>query len=381
MTSNRKFHKASIDGLKGLDSNRMLKFFEKYGGDTRELNLSESSISNATVWCQVLETMMPNLTKLSMTKMKASGTFEDILLGLRDLPHLKTLEIVESSFELLKFFERCQIQNLKVVCPNDDDQTREPLLNFLATQNNLKELSLQYLSGYKSTQPSNLFRSAIPNDFIPFRLKKLLLLKIRLAKPLEYVNALRFMKLHAESLEELEMGWHFREFFDLIFTDCKQLKTLSLLNTSPHQIPQLKSVYERLPVNKSVTRLNIIGSINWGNDVFPWNELVNLLPSIENVLIIGYCNNALLQHIVQSCKKIKIITVAFYHGNMGLYGIHESLFQAFESKDTSKFSDIARKVNPGMGPFHHDVNVLKAAVPCLRFEDNKDFYSFVFNNS
>lgn len=154
------------------------------------------------------------------------------------LSKLTTLESIGSSFHLLKHIKNCQLKTMKVSYDSQTLQNREPLLNFLTSQNSLKELELDL------EWPDALFQDPIPCELIKFRLKKLSLCIDLRETPNKYNNLMEFMKLHLETLEELVLEWKFPDFFyEFIFAKFKQLKTLSLYG---HDIPRESSFYERL---------------------------------------------------------------------------------------------------------------------------------------
>lgn len=86
------------------------------------------------------------------------------------------------------------------------------------------------------------------------------------------------MKLHAGTLEELELNYQFPEsLYKFVFGKLKRLKTLKLDGPA---IPRDSGFYERLEVNRSVTSLKLQYV---SKQALALKGLIDRLPNIETL--------------------------------------------------------------------------------------------------
>lgn len=315
LESNRKFRDATIKGLMwirgstGLDVSS-LEIFGKHGQNIRELTLADSLLISATMWCQLLSTM-PKLEKLKVTSLKAFVIKEDANITERPtLNKLKTVELIDTRCDLLPYIKNCQLKSLKICTQCPDPQPREQLLNFLATQLELEELTLES----HFYEESNLFKVPILEGLLPFQLKKLSLLGDDNSALNEYSNNLMaFMRMHTNTLEELVLHRHFPTFFfEFVFTEFKQLRVLSLME---HVMPRDSSFYRRLEANTSVTSLKLSNPY-WDDNKSAFKSLVDHLPNIEKMELVEWCQRSIVTHIAQNLEKLKEITIKSFNGRI-----------------------------------------------------------------
>lgn len=154
----------------------------------------------------------------------------------------------------------------------------------MATQEGLEEL----IYVLYDSESYELFDTPIPVKFTPFRLAKLSLqISDENATQNYWDNLTAFVKLHKGTLEELELVRRFPNiFFKFIFTEFKQLKSLSLSSGS---IPQDPSFYEQLPVNTNV----IILKLFWEVDEGLLKKLLSRFPNIEKLTVFRCFRSAL----------------------------------------------------------------------------------------
>lgn len=315
LESNRKFRDATIKGLMwisgsaGLDVSS-LAIFEKHGHNIRELTLADSLLISATMWCQLLSTM-PKLEKLKITSLKALVIQEDANITEKPtLNKLKTVELTDARCDLLPYIKNCQLKSLKIYTRFPDPQPRELLLNFLATQLELEELTLES----HIYEESNLFKAPIPEGLLPFQLKKLSLLGDDHSALNEYSNNLMaFMRMHTNTLEELVLHRHFPAFFfEFVFNEFKQLRALSLME---HVMPRDSSFYHRLEANTSVISLKL-GNPYWDENKCAFKSLIDHLPNIVKMELVEWCQRSIITHIAQYLEKLKEITIKSFNGRI-----------------------------------------------------------------
>lgn len=166
------------------------------------------------------------------------------------------------------------------------------------------------------------FDTPIPDEFIPFRLKKLVL-RLQLIglettdNNNNYNNLLKFMKLHARTLKELVIvGKHPDCFYEFVFGKLKRLKTLRLNGITN---PQDSRFYERLEFNRSVITLILIC-------VTAQQELAS---NIETLRLSSNSQNyrSFIKHVAETLKKLKKLVVSDFNGE-GFDGVQ---FEALES--------------------------------------------------
>lgn len=274
MMSRRVFVKAKITTVRELD-HYLLDFFEMNGGRIQELHIFYCLLNDT--FFEVLKTM-PKLKKIILYETRMAQSLpEPKFLRLPPLNKLQTLEVVACGFRILKYFKHANLTAFKIFFAMNVE-TAEPLLDFFASQENLKSLAL------RSVRDMKLQLFQIPNsyDMIPFTLKKLSLLEFRFrTTPNDYNNLLVFLQIHSKTIEELEVGRSFPNFiFEFIFSKFRKLRLLKIYTKS---IPSDMEVYQRLKFNKSVTKLVAVGDLL--SDAEPLKEIFLHLPNIETLIL------------------------------------------------------------------------------------------------
>lgn len=315
LATNRKFHKVKIDEMLELEKNQSLEIYQRIGSHIRELHLLTCVLDNFNLFLDVMKTM-PNLKKLIMRDTATLVDFNHLPdAELPVLAKLDTLEFVKSQYEILKCFNRAQLKTLKILSSTDEDrQAPEPLVEFLATQKKLETLALRSIEHGKS----KLFQTPV-DDFIPFRLKKLSLQGIKLREsPNDYNNLLKFMKLHARTLDELELGRKFPDFvYEFIFSQFKSLKTLRFM---ANEIPKIEDqFYERLEENKNITKLVVNDTSppdHTDSGHQPLKELLKRLPNVASLKMLDYCDKDIMHFVAENLKQLKNLDVKNFNGSI-----------------------------------------------------------------
>lgn len=318
LESNRKFHKVIVNDLLELGRNKTLEVFQKHGENIRELCLFDCVFKNSSIFLQILK-LMPHLKKLIMFGTAALADFNDPDNDfLPTLPKLKSMEFVKCEYRLLTFFKKAQLISFKVLSSIDERQSPEELLRlteFLASQKQLSSLALR---SFEQTN-SQLFQTPLFEDEIPFHLKKLSLLGMKLREsPNDYNNLLKFMKLHVKTIELLEIGRKFPDFvFEFIFARLKNLKQLRLM---VNELPKELEFYERLEENKSIKSLFITDSPtpDHTNEGFPWlSAFLQHMPNIESLTVPDYCRDkSTMEFVAANMKNLKYLSVKNFSGTV-----------------------------------------------------------------
>lgn len=196
-----------------------------------------------------------------------------------------------------------------------------------------------------------LFKTPLLDEEMPFQLKKLSLLGIKLREnPNDYNNLLKFMKMHARTIDELELGRKFPDFvYEFVFARFKNLKTLRL---KANEIPKDQAFYDRLVVNKSVANIIIVDSppSNQYNDGSKWLiEFLNHLPNIECLTFLESSDATLMKSVAENMKKLKCLAVHLVDGPI----LGELKFSALETLHIGDLSisnkwDTFTKNNPNI---------------------------------
>lgn len=324
-TSGRKFSKVAIQALNRWD-NRTLEVFAQHGANIRQLELSNCILNNRAICCQVLAAM-PMLEKIVLegvglnlrarewhrtdsTGRLAAKTLEDLNADdwptSQDLAKLTTLEVSHTSYELLKFFEKSQLKSLKLTIAGDIEDLQQ-LLNFLATQNGLEEAVIE-TTGFAE---SKLFQTAIPANFIPFKLKQLSLVDVNLLKTPNYYNNLKaFVRMHVATLKVLELRGCFpQSFLEFVLANFKKMETLRLID---FDLRRIKEDYESV---KSLHLCNVYTNahLDHGN-MYLKTMMVHYMPNLET-LTMDKVDGYFLRSAIISLKKLQKLTVKSFDVN------------------------------------------------------------------
>lgn len=308
LVSNRKFHKVKIDEALNWKKNNMLDIFKHIGAHIQELLLFVCVFDDNEIFIEFLKAI-PNLKRLILCETASMDPSQDLdqdnlpLLG-----KLEALEMMRAGYPILATLQKAQLITFKVLDSMDGrDESPTPLLNFLGMQKKLKTLAL------RSICDSKLFETPIMEEVAQFKLKTLSLQGIKLnTAPNEYNNLLRFMKLHSKTIEELDLGRTFPDFFyEFVFAKFKNLKKLRLMVS---ELPTEADFFDRLEENKSVTSLSMVesSSENW---TAVSKELFKHVPNVENLSLTNYCENETLEFIASNLKQLKNLTLISFNGN------------------------------------------------------------------
>jgi hypothetical protein len=298
LQSNRRFVKVSLDESLDWSISKVLDFYTKHGTWINELKLVHCGIDNITFFVKIMN-KMPNLKKLVMTHTGAIANYdaEDIPL----FNKLETLELLKCEYEMLDYFKNAKLSTFKVMSSMDGhDQGIKPLIEFLATQKNLKTLALRWFDTYNS----RLFKTPIDTEKIPFKLKRLSLLKFELRNMSnDYSNLLMFLQTQAKSVEELELGRAFPDFiFEFVFSKFTKLRKLKI---NIKGIPSEMEVYNRLVNNPIVKILIIAGSEP--DSIEAIQAFMRHLPNIESLTFCKSQSDELMQFISTNFVRLRYL--------------------------------------------------------------------------
>lgn len=308
LVSNRKFYKVKIDEALDWKKNNMLDVFKHIGAHIQELSLFFCVFDDTEIFIEFLKAI-PNLKRLILAETASMDPSQDLVQeNLPLLSKLEALEMMRAGYPILATLQKAQLTTFKVLDSMDGvDESPTPLLNFLGIQKKLKTLAL------RSICKSKLFQTPIMEEIAQFKLKTLSLQGIKLnTTPNEYNNLMKFMKLHSNTIEELDLGRTFPDFFyEFVFAKFKNLKKLRLMVS---ELPTETDFFDRLEENKSVTSLSMVesSSENWSSVS---KELFKHVPNVEKLSFTNYCENETLEFIANNLKQLKNLTLNSFNGN------------------------------------------------------------------
>lgn len=314
-----------------------LEVYIKHGAHVKEVVLQSCVIDDHIGFIDFLKAF-PNLKKLFLHETSTMGTFNEIHENqIPNCTKLETLELVKCQYEVLKSLEKSLVTTLKVLGSMDNiEQKLEPLLEYLSTQTKLTTLALRSIN----QNESHLFKTAIPEENISFQLKKISLLGIRLREsPNDYNNLLKFLKKHANTIEELELGKAFPEFvYEFIISKFKNLKSLRIfaggLSTEP-------AFYERLETNLSVRKLIIVDSP--GNDA-ALKGLFERFPNVEELKFLVTLSRSIVESGGNHFKKLRHLSLRTFNGEIfnGLRFPALEVLKTFEVNGPVKWEEFTK---------------------------------------
>lgn len=313
-TTSRRFKKVTVNEMLELNKNRYLELFTNIGSYICELSLFYCVPNDENIFLEILKTM-PNLKKVNcLHTVLLFGEPSDGNV-LPAFSKLETLEMVLCEYNVMKCFKQSQLKCLKVLSSMDKNrQSPTPLIEFLRTQNRLTTLALH---SFKQDE-SQLFQAPVLEDGMPFRLKKLSLMGIKLREsPNDYNNLLHFMKSHAKTVEELELGRKFPDFvYEFIMSKFTKLNTLRLM---ANELPKEMEFYQRLEENKSIKFLVVVDSPppDHTNNGSAWlKEFFKHMPNVESISLLDYIDRDTIQFIAGNFTKLKQIWVRNFDGSI-----------------------------------------------------------------
>jgi hypothetical protein len=277
LQSNRRFRSVSLDGSLMSQfmwsKNKLVEILTKHGSWVKELKLFSCCIDNIELFAKIM-LATPKLKKLVMTHTAGMGEFK--AENLPSFDKLETLEFLTCEYRMLDCLKNAKLSTFKVMSNDGPDQDMEPLIEFLASQKNLKSLALRWFE----SDSSQLFKAPLYAEKISFKLKKLSLLKFKLRQtPNDYSNLLMFLQTQAKSVEELEIGHAFPDFiFEFVFSKFMKLRKLKI---NINGIPSDMEVYNRLVTNTSVETLVIAGTEP--DSIEAVQEFMHHLPNVESL--------------------------------------------------------------------------------------------------
>lgn len=303
LTTSRKFGKIKLNKMRNIESKKNIDVFRRHGANVVRLCLMGSCILSYIKFAELLK-CLPNLKEVIMVE--TSCEEGDVPPDLPELNKLKTLEMVASSYNIIKIFQKAKVTTLKLLNSSCRHSFYcQALEDFLKSQEMLTALAIRTVHH----DDSMMFRT---DATMPFQLTQLSLLNIQLRESAnDYNNLLKFLQPQAKTLNELEIGRKFPSFvFEFIFAKMTNLKTLSLMMS---QIPQYKQFYERLEENRSINKLILLDSSSYNNDTLRFlRDFLDRLPNIESLTLLEYCDRTTLLVMAQSLKKLKtLVTFSF----------------------------------------------------------------------
>lgn len=300
-SSLRRFKKARISRLECFED-----FFpgQDDKGKLKEIHFFTTQFNSPTLTTmfEVLKDL-PNLEKINLgfhSELQRRFAIVD-MSTIPEFSKLKTLELAQCYTSFLPFFRKAQIRTL-IITREGCSNSRTALLEFFKSQPCLKTLQL---NSSATTYKLPLFQSPLEIEMVPFKLEKLSLVDFKLEDASDYNNVLKFMELHAESLETLELGLGFPELiYEFVIAKLKTLKTLRLI---VNDLPRDPEFYKRLEMNGSITSLSLRES--FFAESKPSSEIISHLPSIKNLVVVSmipFTNSVLTSGTLKSLKKLTI---------------------------------------------------------------------------
>ncbi|CRK92550.1 CLUMA_CG006073, isoform A [Clunio marinus] len=319
LKSNRNFKSIQLYDyaeMRNNRSNRLMKFFEKHGGNVQNLVMWSGELHHFIIFCDVLSTM-PNLKKISFIDLSTQGRFTKNFFEdhLPNLQKLETLYLYASDIELLKYFKKTQINSLEIIDYMDanEQENVKILLDFLIYQKNLKCFDLVPF-------PPNFFseqlKISIATENFTFKLKELTLDdSYEEIGAINYYNMLKFFEFHSDTIERLELGCSLPDFlFECIFSKFKRLASLTFNRPMicPNDEPPL---YERFEINTNIKVLNFPSFALSGEKEDVLKEIFKHVPNVEMLRTNGSMN---LHEVLNVLTRLK---------HLVLYGPSQKLHQ------------------------------------------------------
>ncbi|CRK99648.1 CLUMA_CG012959, isoform A [Clunio marinus] len=289
LKSNRNFMSIWCDGYIETKNIRLMKIFEKHGGKLQKLVMYCGKFHDFKIFCDALS-FMPNLKEVTFMFSKFEGRFannfsEDYLPHLQKL---ETLNLAGSDFELMKYFNKTQINSFEIV-EYGKEQSMELPLEFLTNRNNLKSLKLKSFNN-SGWLISKFFKISFAIENIPFKLKELSL-DFKEKETLNDSNILKFLEFHSDTVEKLGVGCKLPDFvFEFIFAKFKRLTSLTFFGEGlPNDLP----LYERLYINTSIKIISFSVYAMSEISINALKEFFKHVPNVEKLRILENCQENL----------------------------------------------------------------------------------------
>lgn len=297
LTTNRKFITIQLNGKRGIDYDKFVAVIQKHGVSIVNLSLSNSFIDNCRQFSELLK-HMPNLKRVNVYRARDLSINNEILLR-QDLPELSKLELLEifySNSRVVKCFQRARLKTLKILIAVGV----EHLEDFVHSQERLTSLAIRGVD-----DAHILFRDLALNTPVSFQLTHLALCGLQ-NSPNDSNDLIQFLKLHAETLKELEFGYEIpSSIYEFVFTKMANLTTLWLRVS---EMPDDEYVYERLTKNLSITTVVLCGVNNSTENVLRLlPNFFEKLPNIHNLTFESGCGDIFLG-IAHHLKKLQSFT-------------------------------------------------------------------------
>lgn len=290
-----------------VESNKTIEIFRRHGFNVVRLCLISSCIDSFIKFAEILK-CMPHLKHVIIYETSTLCGESDVPpeQDLPELNKLKTLEMVESEYSIIKCFQKAKVTTMKIL-----NSSHEHSLDCKALEDFIKSQEMLTALAFRSVHhdTSMIFRTENLNTAMPFQLTQLSLLNIRLQEsPNDYNNLLKFLNPQAKTLKELELGRNFPNFvYEFVFAKMKNLKTLSLMMS---EIPQDKEFYERLEENRSINNLILLDSTSYNNETLQFfRDFLERLPNIECLTLLEYCDNKPFLIMAQKLIKVKTLSI------------------------------------------------------------------------
>lgn len=303
-----------MDGLLALGKNRTIDIFQKHGANITKLFLFHTHLDRMDLFLEMLK-CLPNLEHLILYKTETDSQHFELPPedDLPELMKLKTLEMVESEYRIVKCFKRSQLQAFKLLslAYAKPLENPEPILDLLTSQHQLTTLALRNVDHVTS----KLFQDEITDGSVKFELSQLSLLNIKLREsPNDYDNLLNFLKPQANTINALELGRIFPDsVYEFVFAKLKNLKSLRLLI---NQLPKDMAFYEKLEENESITKLILMDSPppNHLNNGCPSSlkEFIRHVPNVTDLTLLEYCDRGTIQYIANNLKQLRKLDVNYF---------------------------------------------------------------------
>lgn len=219
---------------------------------------------------------------------------------------LENLVFEDCDIGLLRFFFKAQLKILGILSPfNCQPSSQKLFWDFLSTQNRLLVLDSSFP---KQFGVNRLFRSPF-KAVITFELKEFSMRAVTLKSRSDFENILIFLELHADSLEDLELGQKFPDFiYSFVFAKLQKLKTLYLM---ANDVPNTAEFFSQLRDNKSIKNLILSHHVNAGECNEKSIKLIKHLPNLEDLSLLMPYNKNVRRLFENNGKELKNLKRVF----------------------------------------------------------------------
>lgn len=337
------------------------------------------SMSSKAITLDLLNTLvnsfiqLPNLKTIKM--LCVQGPMIDSLDVTRKpkFTHLEDLVFEDCDIKLLSFFSKAQLKILGVLSPvNCQPSSQQRFWEFLSNQQKLEVLDSSFSRQFGV---NSLFRSPF-KALINFELTEFSLRAVKLDSRSDFKNVLIFLNLHADNLENVELGKKFPDFiYSFVFAKLKKLKTLYLM---ANDVPNTPEFFSQLHANESIKNLILSHHVNAGKCNEDSIKLISHLPNLGDLSLLMPYNTNVHSLIVNCSKQLKCLKRVFIEVPYDINLAHLELppveaveihcseeIPKFLQKKTAPKNEKLRSLHYN-GPVHQNFcNVIKKIFPNL----------------